>query len=107
MRPNEGLEALGTDDYGCGVFWGSSVESVILPSTLRRIKDSTFYGCKNLRSIKLPDNLGYIGQMCFQYSGLTEVQIPKSCIEVKNSAFYHCPVENRVAFHDGKVFLKD
>ena len=45
---NEGLETLGTDEYPngdggwCGVFEGSVLEQVDLPSTLRKIEYSTF-----------------------------------------------------------------
>ena len=47
VKLNEGLEVLGTDDHPdgndwCGVFEGSAVECVELPSTLRRIESSTF-----------------------------------------------------------------
>lgn len=48
---NDGLEQLGTDEcdgdgYACrGVFQNSAVESVVLPTTLRRIARATFKGC--------------------------------------------------------------
>ena len=66
VRLNEGLEVLGTDDYSgaclpCGVFQGSSVERVVLPSTLKRVERHTFYGCKSLRSTALPDGLEFVG----------------------------------------------
>ena len=68
---NEGLETLGTDEYPdgdggwCGVFDGSVLEHVDLPSTLRRIEYNTFYGCKGLRNIILPEKLEYIGKYSF------------------------------------------
>ena len=45
---NEGLEVLGTDEYApdgrpwCGVFQESGVESIEMPSTLRRIEYNAF-----------------------------------------------------------------
>ena len=62
VKLNEGLEVLGTDEHPggwnwCGVFQGIAVECVELPSTLRRIESSTFWGCKNLKSIELPERL--------------------------------------------------
>ena len=68
---NEGLEALGTDEYDnegkpyYGVFEKSSVKRVKLPSTLRRIEYGAFENCKSLKSICLPDELEYIGKYCF------------------------------------------
>ena len=65
MRLNEGLEVLGTDEGNGGVFWGSAVESVILPPTLKRIERYTFHDCKNLKGIILADRLEFIGRSCF------------------------------------------
>ena len=79
VRFNEGLEVLGTDEYAdgrgslLGVFEDSSIESVKLPTTLKRIEYNVFKNCKNLRSIKFPDSLEYIGTQCFSGSGLTTV----------------------------------
>ena len=48
VKCDEGLEVLGTDEYDddgnmwCGVFEKSSIESVELPSTLKRMEYSAF-----------------------------------------------------------------
>ena len=71
MEFGEGLEALGTDEYAdddtllYGVFHESALESIKLPSTLKRIEYSTFENCKNLKSVDLPEKLEYIGKQCF------------------------------------------
>ena len=68
---NEGLEVLGVDEYQdngnmwAGVFGESALEYIELPSTLERIEYNTFYGCKNLKNIELPEKLEYIGKGCF------------------------------------------
>ena len=66
----DGLEILGTDEYPgykelYGVFWECALESVRLPSTLKRIEYRTFENCHFLRTIELPDGLEYIGKKCF------------------------------------------
>ena len=59
----EGLEVLGTDksqrggSMWSGAFQESALESVRLPSTLKRIGYSAFAGCRNLKAIELPDGL--------------------------------------------------
>ena len=67
----EGLEVLGTDksqrggSMWSGAFQESALESVRLPSTLKRIGYSAFTGCRNLKAIELPDGLEYLGEECF------------------------------------------
>ena len=107
MKFNDGLEILGVDDTGSGVFRESAVEDVQLPHTLKRIERDVFYDCKNLRSITLPDSLEYIGDGCFSESGLEEVQIPKEGVQAEDDAFDDCPAKDTVVFRDGKVFPKD
>ena len=57
VRLNEGLETLGTNEYRengtmcIGVFQESALESVSLPSTLKRIEYNAFKGCKSLKEV--------------------------------------------------------
>ena len=68
---NEGLEALGTDEYkedgdmGSGAFEDSGLKQIKLSSTIKRIEYSAFENCKDLKNIQLPEKLEYIGKMCF------------------------------------------
>ena len=55
---NEGLELLGepgtkeNKQYpDRGVFAGSGIESVVVPSTVRRLECGTFLNCENLRDV--------------------------------------------------------
>ena len=92
----EGLEVLGEDKYYyseegprqyAGVFYKSALETVVLPSTLRRIEYGTFSTCGNLRSIVLPDRLEYLGVECFQRSALESVMLPPALNTVSEGAF--------------------
>ena len=105
MRLNDGLEALGTDEDECGVFQGSPVESVVLPSTLKRIECYTFYTCKNLRSISLPERLEFIGRGCFSLSGLESVEFPASLRTISQGAFAKCRSLKVVKFNEGLEVL--
>lgn len=68
---NEGLEALGTDEYKwngdmCdGSFQESGLRSVKLPSTLKRIWHCAFMKCAYLKSVELPEGLERIENGCF------------------------------------------
>lgn len=72
---------LGTNEYLSddiplyGVFEESGVECVKLPSTLKKIEYSTFTDCESLKSINLPNKLGYIGKKCFYGSALSYIAI--------------------------------
>ena len=73
---NEGLETLGDrglDEHyrgTLGVFEQSAIESVNIPLSLREIGHRTFYGCRSLRSVELPEGLQTLWNGCFRESGL-------------------------------------
>ena len=98
-RLNEGLRVLGTDEQPederlCrGVFEGSALEHIELPSSLRsieyaafrdceslksiqlplslkRVEARMFAGCKNLKAVDIPKNVTYVGEACFSGSGV-------------------------------------
>lgn len=58
---------LGTDEYPnlerrfYGIFQSSALESIVLPSTLKKIEYGAFQDCQNLVCIKFPNKLEYIG----------------------------------------------
>ena len=68
---NDGLQTLGTREVVNGrecegeVFLGSALESIRLPSTLKRIESMTFSCCENLRSIDILSGVECIGEKCF------------------------------------------
>ena len=45
-----------------GVFQESSLKYVGLPPTAKKIEYNAFKGCKNLKSINLPEKLEYVGK---------------------------------------------
>ena len=112
MVLNEGLETLGTDEYTpdgrmwYGVFQESALESVELPSTLKRIEYNAFQSCKLLKSIVLPDRLEYIGEYCLWKSGLQEVWIFNTRITADEDAFNYS-AEQHLVVRDDRVFRKD
>ena len=101
---NEGLEVLGTDEYPedgkryYGVFQESAVESISLPSTLKRIEYSAFQNCKNLRIIALPKGLEKIGTMCLSESGIEQIVLPDSVMEISEGTFGCCERLKSIVF---------
>ena len=96
MRLNDGLERLGVKEivdgsgYEGGVFRETAIESIRLPSTLRRVEAMTFAGCQNLKSVKISEGIKYIGEQCFYDSGVEEIVLPGTLREIKEYAFWLC-----------------
>ncbi len=64
--------------------------SFILPETVETIEDYAFMDCGKLKSIVLPDNLMYMNQCAFSYSGLEKVTIPENVKYLNWGAFKGC-----------------
>ena len=77
------------------------MESVKLPSTLRRIESITFCYCEHLKGVMLPESLEYIGRWCFGMSGLESVALPPRLKKLEPKTFQNCHELRHVEFPDG------
>lgn len=69
----------------------SSLEKVILPETIIEFGDNLFLNCKNLKEIKLPENLKTIKDSVFSGCGeLEEIEIPTTVTKLGKSVFKDC-----------------
>lgn len=107
----------GVTTIGPKAFALSSVESVVLPSTLQEIKFhafnsckklssitipegvtkveyNTFEDCESLRSVTLPNSIVTIGEFAFvKCRNLRSIELPSSVKEIGKSAFFGCSLE--------------
>ena len=67
-----------------------NLESVIIPSTVKKIDDGAFYKCRNLKSISIPSSVKIIGEAAFARSGLVNVQLEEGLEEIGEVAFRRC-----------------
>lgn len=66
------------------------MREVVIPETVKEIQSETFYMCKRLRYIRLPDSLEEIGNSAFEGSGLESIDFPAELKKIGDKAFYHC-----------------
>ena len=57
----------GTEEIGPGAFAMSSIEEVLFPDSLTKIGAVSFFGCEDLRNLKLSAGLEYIGNGAFAF----------------------------------------
>lgn len=90
----DGLEVLGTNDYDVdedtikGVFQESALERVELPLTLQIIFHGAFADCENLKSVRLPERLKYVGKWSFSGCQLENVSFPARTAAINVCAFF-------------------
>ncbi len=65
--------------------------NTIIPDSVTKIGNCTFYGCTGLTSIVIPDSVTEIGYGAFRgCTGLTSIVIPESVRIIGAGAFYEC-----------------
>jgi hypothetical protein len=86
------LEGVTLTDLPADAFNGRGfLFSVKLPSNLKTIGNSAFYGCNNIKTMNLPAGVTSIGAYAFQYcNGLDSINIPASVTSIGYYAFQSC-----------------
>ena len=73
-----------------------SVQSLTIPSTANgfkvvKVASCAFYGCKDIKSIIMPETIESIGSGAFQFcASLTSITVPDAVIEIDYGAFSLC-----------------
>ncbi len=100
----EGVKVLGR--HLCG---HSCVRSVSLPNSLEEIGESCFYYCSNMTEIILPKNLKRIKERAFSNTGLSELVIPPSVVEIGSGILSGSKAKKLVVSPNAKIpnFLID
>lgn len=67
------------------------IESVIVEDGITTVASYAFYGCFNLKDIKIPEGITYIGMNSFQNcKNLSSIELPDSIDRIGDYAFYNC-----------------
>lgn len=78
-------------EIGCHSFEKSAIEEIIIPDSINRIQQSTFYDCRKLSLVVLPSNLQEIGDNAFgRCENLDKIELPKGLEIIDCRAFAAC-----------------
>ena len=74
-----------------GFTFPSSLEHIVLPSTLKEMDDYAFSGCERLQEITIPSSVEVIGDDAFkECTSLTTIEIPRSVRKIGSSFCKGC-----------------
>ena len=73
---------IGGQEYEGEVFYGSAIESVRIPSTLKQVEARTFSYCNRLANVEISHGVEHIGEKCFYGSLIREISLPSTLGEV-------------------------
>ncbi len=76
-------------------YYNENIESIVIPASVIQIGKCTFYHCGALTQVTFEENclLKVINNSAFNYSGLKEIDIPKSVERIGNLAFSLTDIE--------------
>lgn len=67
-----------------------SLETIVIPDSVKTIGSFCFTNCKNLRSANIPTSLTKINRSLFDGTAITEASIPEGVKTIDNNAFRCC-----------------
>ena len=85
----------GTQTITDNAFYGSSIEEVEMPDSVKRLRKCAFYDCQKLQKVKLSNSLKVIPDSCFNFCvSLHEIKIPDSVELIGECAFLDAELTN-------------
>lgn len=90
----------GTKEIEKNAFFGSEVEEIEMPGSVKSLEKAVFFNCRKLQKVKLSNSLTEIPDSCFDSNtSLREIIIPDSVRTIGSYAFCGSGLEN---IHLGK-----
>ena len=79
-----------TSDWMYSGLKNAEIESIMFPSTLKKIGNNFAITCDHLRIVTIPDGLDSIGEFAFGESAIESIYLPDSIKFIGDCAFTHC-----------------
>ena len=90
----------GAEEIEKNAFFGSEVEEIEMPDSVKSLEKAVFFNCRKLQKVKLSNSLTEIPDSCFDSNtSLREIVIPDSVRTIGSYAFCSSGLEN---IHLGK-----
>ncbi len=86
----EEIDGVPVTKIGTAAFNGCVIQEIVIPEIVVEIGNSAFEGCYPLETVKLPSNLKKIEDSTFRSSGIKKIIIPESVTEIEETAFDGC-----------------
>ena len=107
----DGLQGIVSSAYNSTFKNCTSLQSVIIPNSVKSIGYEAFYNCTSLQSIIIPDGVTVVDDYAFNgCSSLTSIIIPDSVTNIGRAAFENCTgmtsivIPNSVTCIEGSLF---
>lgn len=90
----------GIKEIGEQAFYGTSIESITIPSTVEKIGRYAFHNCNNLKTVTLNEGLKSIGRGAFNGTSIESIEMTSTVEKVERFAFYDCKNLKRVTLNE-------
>ena len=75
----------------CEDYIKKDIKKIVIPKSVKSIRDWAFYGCKFLTSIEIPDSVESIGKWAFyNCTSLKSIEISENVKSIGYKAFWDC-----------------
>lgn len=81
-------------------FQNKEIREIRLPNTLKYIGKEAFWGCWRLEKVDLPNSLEILGNYCFFRTGLRKITIPGGVKRIPHMCFGDCGLLNEAVLED-------
>ena len=89
-------------------YQNETLESISLPATISKVRNSAFRYCTNLKSVIMADGPTYIGTYAFAYcTSLETLVLPQTLTGIDESAFGNCDSLTSFTFPDSVDIIAD
>jgi len=106
---NEFRYFTGVTAISFGTFDRCKLTSIILPNSVKRLSQNSFFQCHQLVSVTFPDNDGFSFDISpfRQCHGLVSVNLPKNLTCMENNPFSNCVSLVEINVNDENPYYKD